>query len=106
LNIQNISILTDKRKFNGGSRAVVRPDDKRLMTKSEMQDTYERLKPFLPEAILQLEAAMQAGEKWAIELWFKYFFGMPRQTIDQHISIEKPIFNSLDLDVSKDDGSE
>ena len=97
----------DKRKFNGGnSTKAVRPDDKRLMTKSEMQDTYERLKPFLPEAILQLEAAMQAGEKWAIELWFKYFFGMPRQTIDQHISIEKPIFNSLDLDVPENDGAE
>ncbi len=97
----------DKRKFNGGnSTKAVRPDDKRLMTKSEMQDTYERLKPFLPEAILQLEAAMQAGEKWAIELWFKYFFGMPKQTIDQHISIEKPIFNSLDLDVPENDGAE
>jgi hypothetical protein len=97
----------DKRKFNGGnSTKAVRPDDKRLMTKSEMQDTYERLKPFLPEAILQLEAAMQAGEKWAIELWFKYFFGMPKQTIDQHISIEKPIFNSLDLDVPENDSSE
>lgn len=97
----------DKRKFNGGnSTKAVRPDDKRLMTKSEMQNTYERLKPFLPEAILQLEAAMQAGEKWAIELWFKYFFGMPKQTIDQHISIEKPIFNSLDLDVPENNGSE
>jgi hypothetical protein len=97
----------DKRKLNGGhSTKAMRPDDKRLMTKSEMQDTYERLKPFLPEAILQLEAAMQAGEKWAIELWFKYFFGMPKQTIDQHISIEKPIFNSLDLDVPENDGSE
>jgi hypothetical protein len=97
----------DKRKLNGGhSTKATRIDDKRLMTKSEMQDTYERLKPFLPEAILQLEAAMQAGEKWAIELWFKYFFGMPKQTIDQHISIEKPIFNSLDLDVPENDSSE
>lgn len=97
----------DKRKLNGGhSTKAMRPDDKRLMTKSEMQDTYERLKPFLPEAILQLEAAMQAGEKWAIELWFKYFFGMPKQTIDQHISIEKPIFNSLDLDVPENNSSE
>ena len=97
----------DKRKLNGGhSTKAMRPDDKRLMTKSEMQDTYERLKPFLPEAILQLEAAMQAGEKWAIELWFKYFFGMPKQTIDQHISIEKPIFNSLELDVPENDGTE
>jgi hypothetical protein len=97
----------DKRKLNGGhSTKATRIDDKRLMTKSEMQDTYERLKPFLPEAILQLEAAMQAGEKWAIELWFKYFFGMPKQTIDQHISIEKPIFNSLDLDVPENYSSE
>jgi hypothetical protein len=97
----------DKRKLNGGhSTKATRVDDKRLMTKSEMQDTYERLKPFLPEAILQLEAAMQSGEKWAIELWFKYFFGMPKQTIDQHISIEKPIFNSLDLDVPTDNGTE
>jgi hypothetical protein len=97
----------DKRKLNGGhSTKAMRPDDKRLMTKSEMQDTYERLKPFLPEAILQLEAAMQAGEKWAIELWFKYFFGMPKQTIDQNISIEKPIFNSLDLDVPENNGTE
>ena len=97
----------DKRKLNGGhSTKAMRPDDKRLMTKSEMQDTYERLKPFLPEAILQLEAAMESGEKWAIELWFKYFFGMPKQTIDQHISIEKPIFNSLDLDVPENDGSD
>lgn len=97
----------DKRKLNGGhSTKAMRSDDKRLMTKSEMQDTYERLKPFLPEAILQLEAAMQAGEKWAIELWFKYFFGMPKQTIDQHISIEKPIFNSLDLDVPENNGAE
>ena len=97
----------DKRKLNGGhSTKAIRPDDKRLMTKSEMQDTYERLKPFLPEAILQLEAAMQAGEKWAIELWFKYFFGMPKQTIDQHISIEKPIFNSLDWDVPTDNSTE
>jgi len=97
----------DKRKLNGGhSTKATRIDDKRLMTKSEMQDTYERLKPFLPEAILQLEAAMQSGEKWAIELWFKYFFGMPKQTIDQHISIEKPIFNSLDLDVPTDNSTE
>mgnify|MGYP000620895166 CR=1 FL=1 len=97
----------DKRKFNGGnSTKAVRPDDKRLMTKTEMQDTYERLKPFLPEAVLQLEKAIKAGEKWAIELWFKYFFGMPKQTIDQNISIEKPIFNSIDLDVPTHDSPE
>jgi hypothetical protein len=42
----------DKRSLNGGnSTKAVRPDDKRLMTKSELQDAYENLKPFLPAAI-------------------------------------------------------
>jgi len=76
--------MGDKRKDNGGhSTKATRPDDKRLMTKSELQDAYENLKPFLPEAILQLETAIKAGERWAVELWFKYYFGMPKQMIEQ-----------------------
>jgi hypothetical protein len=73
----------DKRKNNGGnSTKAVREDDKRLLTKSEIQDTYENLKPHLPEAILQLEKAIKAGEKWSIELFFKYFFSLPKTTTD------------------------
>lgn len=87
--------MIDKRNNNGGhSTKPKRPDDKRLMTKSESQDAYENLKPFLPEAILQLEKAIKAGEKWAIELWFKYFFGMPKQTIDQNTDVN---INNFDL---------
>ena len=87
--------MTDKRKSNGGhSTKATKPDDKRLLTKSELQDAYENLKPFLPEAILQLEKAIKAGEKWAIELWFKYFFGMPKQTIDQNTDVN---INNFDL---------
>jgi hypothetical protein len=75
----------DKRANNGGhSTKPQRPDDKRLMTKTELQDAYESLKPFHPEALRQLEMAMKEGEKWAVELWFKYFFRMPTQTIDQN----------------------
>ena len=59
-----------------------------------MQNAYENLKPFLPEAILQLEKAIKAGEKWAIELWFKYFFGMPKQIIDQNTDLN---INNFDL---------
>jgi hypothetical protein len=82
------------RKENGGhSTKATRPDDKRLMTKSELQDAYEALKPFLPESITQLEKAIKGGERWAIELWFKYFFGMPKQTIDQNTSLN---VNELD----------
>lgn len=87
--------MIDKRKSNGGhSTKAIKPDDKRLLTKSELQDAYENLKPFLPEAILQLEKAIKAGEKWAIELWFKYFFGMPKQTIDQNTDVN---INNFDL---------
>ena len=78
----------DKRKNNGGnSTKATRPDDKRLMTKSELQDAYENLKPFLPEAIIQLGKAIKAGEKWAIELWFKYFFGMPKQVVENNTNL-------------------
>ena len=85
----------DKRKENGGhSTKATKPDDKRLMTKSELQDAYENLKPFLPQALQQLEAAIKAGEKWAIELWFKYFFSMPKTTIDQNTNLQ---INDFDL---------
>jgi len=85
----------DKRSLNGGnSTKAVRPDDKRLMTKSELQDAYENLKPFLPEALQQLEVAIKQGEKWAIELWFKYFFSMPKTTIDQNTNLQ---INDFDL---------
>lgn len=87
--------MIDKRKSNGGhSTKATKPDDKRLLTKSELQDAYENLKPFLPEAILQLEKAIKGGEKWAIELWFKYFFGMPKQIIDQNTELN---INNFDL---------
>ena len=88
----------DKRKNNGGnSTKATRPDDKRLMTKSELQDAYENLKPFLPEAITQLEKAIKGGEKWAIELWFKYFFGMPKQIIDQNTNLNINDFDLKDI---------
>jgi hypothetical protein len=88
----------DKRKENGGhSTKATKPDDKRLMTKSELQDAYENLKPFLPQALQQLEAAIKAGEKWAIELWFKYFFSMPKTTIDQNTNLNINDFDLKDI---------
>jgi hypothetical protein len=90
--------MKDKRTDNGGhSTKAVRPDDKRLMTKSELQDAYENLKPFLPEAILQLETAIKAGERWAVELWFKYYFGMPKQTVDSNTNLTVNDFNLKDV---------
>jgi len=93
----------DKRKNNGGnSTKAVRPDDKRLLTKSELQDAYENLKPHLPDAIMQLEKAIKAGERWAVELFFKFFFSLPKSTTDITSGGEKiqqtPIFPANPLD--------
>ena len=88
----------DKRASNGGhSTKPTRPDDKRLMTKSELQDAYESLLPFLPESLKQLEKAIKLGEKWAIELWFKYFFSMPKSTVDQNTNITINDFDIKDV---------
>jgi hypothetical protein len=90
--------MSDKRASNGGhSTKPTRADDKRLMTKSELQDAYESLLPFLPESLKQLEKAIKLGEKWAIELWFKYFFSMPKSTIDQNTNITINDFDIKEL---------
>jgi hypothetical protein len=89
----------DKRKDNGGhSTKATREDDKRLMTKSELQDVYENLKPFLPEALQQLDYAMKCGERWAVELWFKYFFSLPKTQTDITTQGEK-IQNIINLGI-------
>lgn len=88
----------DKRKNNGGnSTKAVRPDDKRLLTKSELQDAYENLKPLLPESLKQLEKAIKAGERWAVELFFKFFFSLPKSTTDITSGGEKIQTNVIHL---------
>jgi len=48
----------------------------------------------------------EEGDTNAIKTWLQYRYGMPKQVIDQNINIEKPIFNSLDLDVPTNDSTE
>jgi hypothetical protein len=50
--------------------------------KAEEQQLIEKLNPLEPEALKQLEKQVRAGEKWAIELFFKYKYGMPKQQTD------------------------
>ena len=46
------------------------------------------------------------GDTNAIKTWLQYRYGMPKQVIDQNINIEKPIFQSINLDVPDYDGPE
>jgi len=80
----------DNRKNNGGhSTKPISPNDKRLATKTDIQNIYDDLKPFSQEALEQHGKAIKNGEKWAVELFFKYFYGMPKQSI-QHSGFIAP----------------
>ena len=56
--------------------------------KAEEQKLVEKLSPLEPLALKQLEQAVRGGEKWAVDLFFKYYYGLPKQTIDQTIKSE------------------
>ena len=80
----------DNRKNNGNkghSTKAVRPDDKRLLSKTERQDAFYNLDPLSEKAIQVHGEAIKAGERWAIELFYKYYFKMPTQTIDNKVSV-------------------
>lgn len=80
----------DKRKFNGGNKNAGRKP------KAEEQKLIEKLSPLESTAHQKLKTAIQQGEKWAVELFFKYMYGLPKQTIDQ-----KTTLDINDFDISK-----
>lgn len=69
-------------------------------SKKEEQNLIEKLKPIDPTALKMLEQAVRGGEKWAIELFFKYFYGLPTQVIDQTINSED---NEIQISIVKKD---
>lgn len=69
--------MSDGRLNNGGKR-----EGAGRKPKSEEQSLIERLTPLEEEAFKQLKVNMEAGEKWAVELFFKYKYGMPKQSKD------------------------
>lgn len=71
----------DKRKENGGhSTKATNPNDKRLASKTERQEVYELLNPYTDSAVNKHVEAIKSGERWAIELFYKYQFALPKQT--------------------------
>jgi hypothetical protein len=50
--------------------------------KEKEQTLIEKLSPYDDTALKVLFQNISDGEKWAIELFFKYRFGMPKQQID------------------------
>ena len=93
----------DKRKNNGGAR----PNSGRLK-KDEVISLIQTLDAIaVPDTVWKmLYAKVLDSDVNAIKIWLQYRYGMPKQVIDQNINIEKPIFNSLDLDVPTDNSTE
>lgn len=92
----------DNRKNNGNkghSTKAVRPDDKRLLSKTERQDAFYNLDPLSEKAIQVHGEAIKAGERWAIELFYKYYFKMPTQVVTQtNINIEEKELDSAEIE--------
>ena len=88
---------------HGGARA-----NSGRLKKDEVISLIETLdKISVPDTVWKmLYAKVLDSDVNAIKLWLSYRYGMPKQVIDQNINIEKPIFQSINLDVPDYDGPE
>ena len=71
--------MEDKRKNNGGHKNSGRKP------KVEEQKLIEKLSPLEETALNKFGIALKGGEKWAIELFFKYMYGLPKQSIEADV---------------------
>lgn len=62
-------------------------------TRDEEQQLVERLSPMDDLALSKLNENIEGGERWAVELFFKYRYGMPKQMVD-HTTNGKDINNT------------
>ena len=89
---------TNEKKGNRGwSTKSTKETDKRKLTRTELLDAYESLKPMLPDALNVLDDAIKDREQWAVILFFKYFFQLPKSTIDQNTNFDTNNFNIKDV---------
>lgn len=63
-------------------------------SKAEERSLIEKLTPLEPIAFKALTNALNEGKDWAVKLFFQYYFGMPKQVIDQNSNVN---INSFDI---------
>lgn len=56
-------------------------------SKASEQSLIEKLSPLEPTAFKAFGEALECGKDWAVKLFFQYNFGMPKQTIDNNVSV-------------------
>ena len=83
--------MADGRKNNG-----CKPGEKRgqgRKPKAKEQELIEKLSPYDDVATDVLLANVEAGEQWAVKLFFEYRYGKPKQQLEQKIEFkEQPLF--------------
>jgi hypothetical protein len=78
--------MADGRKNNGGHSTKGVAGRK---PKAEEQKLIEKLSPFEDKALKALKSNVEAGESWAIKLFFEYMYGKPKQSLDHTSEGEK-----------------
>ncbi len=61
-------------------------------SKAEEHHLIETLTPFHSDAIEAFKKAVQEEEAWAIKLYMEFFYGKPKQSIDQNVTLDQPLF--------------
>jgi len=64
--------------------------------KADETKLIEKLSPLMPIAYDALEANLAKGEPWAVKIAFEYFYGKPKQSIDQTTTV-----NISDFDIKE-----
>jgi hypothetical protein len=78
----------DGRANNGGKRpGAGRPK------KSDEKKLIERLGMYEETAHRVLEECVNNKQKWAVQLYFNYMYGKPKETKDISINAEQPLFD-------------
>jgi len=54
-------------------------------SKDEEEKVKTKLAPFEKDAMKSFGMSLKGGEKWAVELWFKYYYGLPKQQIEADV---------------------
>jgi len=84
----------DKRKYNKGQVGAKNGGGR--PSKADEQKLIEAIGPMSEDAHSQLYIAIKAGEQWAVKLWFEYFYGKPKQSLDiQGDPIQTIIINEV-----------
>jgi len=66
----------DRRKYNGGNKNAGRKP------KADEIKLIERLTPLADAAYSALEKGIEEGNALYVKMWFEYYYGKPKQTLD------------------------